>query len=370
MKILQISSAEFLGGGERHLVDLSNSLAARGHDVYAALRPRSPVAKQLSAIDRSHRLELPLRNSFDAYSARQLSAFVKTHGVEIIHAHMARDYPIAAYAAARNRGASLVITRHVLFPLSSLHKLTMSKVARVIAVSNAVAQQLRTEGIAPKERIVVVNNGVSFQRFEDVAKSFDRRAFLEAWRLPEGSLLVGIVGELKPLKGQEEFLRAASLVAKLVPNSFFIVAGIDSSPDQQYRQHLYQLTSALELKDRVRFINWIEEIGELYCVLDIFVSASQTESFGLAIAEAMACSTAVVATRTEGALEILEHGELGMLVPINDEDALASAVLTLLQNEDKRRVLAKRGAESVRERFSLERMVRETEQIYREIQRT
>ena len=312
-------------------------------------------------------VELPLRNSFDAFSARGLSAFVRTNQVEIIHAHMARDYPIAAYAAARNHGTALVVTRHVLFPLSRLHKVTMSRVARVIAVSNAVAKQLTREGIVRHDRIAVIPNGISIERFDNVLRKFDRNEFLDSWKLPKTSLLVGIVGELKPLKGQEEFLRAASEIAKAVPDSRFIVAGIDNARDQKHRRHLQQLTASLGLADRVLFIDWLQEIAELYCALDVLVSASHTESFGLAIAEAMACYTAVVATKTEGAMEILKGGGSGILVPIGDVSALSATVTMLLRNEDRRRLLAEGGAETVRERFSLERMVTATEQIYLDV---
>ncbi|MGH9882461.1 MAG: glycosyltransferase family 4 protein, partial [Pyrinomonadaceae bacterium] len=188
MRILQISSAQFLGGGERYLADLSRGLVSRGHEIYAALRPQSPLFQQLSQLPKENMTALPLRNSLDVYSARKLSAFVEQHEIEIVHAHMARDYPLAAYAAARNRNARLIITRHVLFPLNRLHKLTLSHVARVIAVSEAVALQLRAERIIPSERIAVVPNGIDVDRFEKAITAFNRSRFLQSWNLPAEAL--------------------------------------------------------------------------------------------------------------------------------------------------------------------------------------
>jgi glycosyltransferase involved in cell wall biosynthesis len=102
LRILQISSAQSLGGGERHLADLANGLARRGHDVYVALRPKSPLIKELAGLVNKNITTLPLRNSLDAISARDLSRLVRRNKIQIVHAHMARDYPLAAYAARAN----------------------------------------------------------------------------------------------------------------------------------------------------------------------------------------------------------------------------------------------------------------------------
>ena len=126
VKILQISSAQSMGGGERHLADLANGLAGRGHEVYLALRPNSPMVAELKNVGKESVTTLPLRNSLDAKSARELSKLVRKNQIQIVHAHMARDYPLAAYAVRQNKEARLIVTRHVLFPLSRLHRITLS----------------------------------------------------------------------------------------------------------------------------------------------------------------------------------------------------------------------------------------------------
>jgi glycosyltransferase involved in cell wall biosynthesis len=265
--------------------------------------------------------------------------------------------------------ARFVITRHVLFPLNRLHRFTLAQVSRVIAVSEAVELQLRAERVVPAERIAVVHNGVDVDRFQRILDRFDRAQFLRTWKLPETALLIGTVGELKPLKGQEEFLRAAARVAPLIRNARFIVAGVDTSRTQEHRQRLERLIDELQLRSRVLLIDWVTDIAELYCALDIFVSASRAESFGLAMAEAMASHTAVVATSTEGAKTIIDSNNTGVLVPIGDDRAIADAVLSLLQDELRRRELGNLAARSVRDRFGLDRMVEATERVYEEILR-
>ncbi|MEP6718295.1 MAG: glycosyltransferase family 4 protein [bacterium] len=365
MRILQLNSAQSLGGGERHLADLANGLVDRGHEVFAALRPRSALTGELSKVAKENMTTLPLRNSLDAKSARELAKLVRKEEIQIIHAHMARDYPLAAYATRRNPNARLILTRHVLFPLNRLHRITFSKASRIIAVSQAVASQLRADKVAPAEKISVVLNGIDAGRFARAREQFHRQEFFQSWRLPEQGLLVGTVGELTPLKGHHEFLHAAARISTQIPACNFVIAGIDHSPDGKNEAQIDRLIDELNLRQRVRRVNWLDNLAQLYCALDVFVSASHTESFGLAIVEAMASRTAVVATETEGAREIIRPGETGLLTAIHSPNELAAAIQSLLTDEATRLRLAKAGQRDVAERFDVKRMVKETEEIYR-----
>lgn len=364
MKVLQISSAQSLGGGERHLADLVKGLTRRGHEVFVALRPNTPLIAELESVPRERIVTLALRNSLDATSARELSRLVRKNQIEIVHAHMARDYPLAAFAVRKN-SARLVVTRHVLFPLNPLHRVTLSKAGRIIAVSEAVASQLVDSRVAPSEKISVVLNGIDTDRFVKACAEFDRAAFLNSWNLPNDALLVGTVGELTPLKGQEDFLLAAAQLLKQLPKLQFIIAGIDHSKSAENRARLERLIEELGLRENVRLVGWLEDLAQLYCALDVFVSASHTESFGLVLAEAMASRAAVVATETGGAREVIQP-ETGLLVPISDAEKLAEAILMLLNDPQKRDRMGRTGQQSAIDRFGVARMVDETERIYRE----
>ncbi len=363
---MHISSAQAFGGGERYLADLANALATRGHDVFAVVRPDSPLNAALTGLPPQNLVHLPLRNSLDAKSAGRLASFVGKQKIQLVHAHMARDYPLAAYACRRNPDAQLIVTRHVLFPLNRLHRITLSRVARVLAVSEAVGRQLCMQKIVPRERVTVVHNGVDLARFETAMREFDREEFCRRWDVPEKSTLVGSVGSLNPLKGHEDFLQAAGRVANIFPAAYFIVAGVDITAGRINRANLERLVRELKIESRVHFIGKMDDVAPLFCALDIFVSASHSESFGLAIAEAMTTGTPVVATETEGAKEIIRDGETGMLVKVRDVEALAKAIVALLSDEERRRRIGQSAGAEVRLRFSLDRMVDATEKIYQE----
>jgi glycosyltransferase involved in cell wall biosynthesis len=363
LRILQISSAASFGGGERYVVDLTNALSARGHDLYVVVRPESPLPPHLKiAADRIK--TLPLRNALDAPSARELDRFVKDHQIEVVHAHLARDYSLAAYATRRNPSSKFFVTRHVLFKLNSLHRRTLSRAARVIAVSHAVERELRDQHVVSPEQIVVIQNGVDVDRFAEAQRKFDRKQFIQARNLPDAEMWVGTIGELRPLKRHDDFIRAAGRVAERFPNVNFIVAGIDPSRTGDVRKSLKHLVAELGLRDKVYFLGWLDDAAQLYSLLDVFVSASESESFGLVIAEAMSVGTAVVATKTEGASEVIEDEKTGLLVPIGDIEQIAGSIEQLLVDREKRRTIGENARDAANKKFGLRRMVDQIEQLY------
>lgn len=343
------------------MADLTNSLVSRGHDLYAALRPQSPLIGHLK-LERDKIKTLPLRNALDVPSAHELARFVGRHGIEVVHAHMARDYPLAAYAARRNRQARFIVTRHVLFQLHRLHRHTLARASSVIAVSNAVARELRAQRIVADNQLAVVPNGVDVSRF---AIDFDRSQFRQSIGLPADGPLVGSIGELRTLKRHDDFIRAAAMVVSQFPAAHFVLAGVDTSHSSEVHKHLLELVRETGLMDRFHFLGWVEEAEKLLSAIDVFVSASETESFGLAIAEAMAAGTAVVATATEGAQEVVDDRETGLLVPIGDVDRMAESIALLLSDEARRRQIGARAHEVVNAKFSLERMVDQIEGLYK-----
>jgi L-malate glycosyltransferase len=353
MRILQICSAREIGGGERHLADLANALAKRGHEVFAALSPVSPVHETLSSLPAENIMALPMRNSLRTATAIRLSRFVRERQIDVVHAHVARDYPLAALAKGRSP-ARLVLTRHVLFPLNRIHKLTLRRTSRVIAVSRAVAESLRSQRIFAPDKIAVIHNGIDVTRF----------SHRNAGSVPNQKLRVGTIGHISPIKGQEDFVRAAAIVNQQRDDIEFIVAGEDKSRTRENRTALEKLIRDLKLEQAVKVIGWVDDIAAFFPTLDLFVSAARSEPFGLSIVEAMAAGVPVIATASEGAKEIINDDDTGRLVPIGDSQAMASAVIDLMGNESARKRMAQNAINAVRERFSLERMVEQTEKIY------
>jgi glycosyltransferase involved in cell wall biosynthesis len=352
-----------MGGGEAHFIDLVNSLLARGHDVYVALRPDSPMARPLE-VPSDRRFDLTLRNSLDIRSAIDLARLVRDLKIEVVHAHLGRDYPIAAIAT--NGPSKLICTRHVLFTLGKLQRITCKRISRFIAVSDPVAISLRSQRLVPADRITVVPNGVDIAKITTILKNTDVDAIRKKLNLERGRRLVVTVGELNPLKGHEDFVRAASIVARERPDVDFVIAGEDRSKSGENLKRLKAAIAREELENRVHLVGWVDNLPGLLAASDVFVSASHTESFGLAILEAMACGLPVVATRTGGAQELIRDLESGLTIKIRDFREMAKAIQSVLRDELLRITLGRNAAESARSEFSLESMVSRTEAVYRQ----
>jgi len=354
MRILQISSARSIGGGERHVADLSNELAERGHDVFAALVPGSPMRAEMFRLPSENIAEFPLRNALDISSAIKIGKFARDNQIELINAHFAKDYPVAA-AAARIAGITFVITRHVLFPMNRMHGIFLRGVKFVIAPSNAVADALRTHGPFPAEKIVTIRYGL------DVSK------FPEGVAVPHSDPTVGSIGNLDPVKGFDVLIRAADIVSKEIHDVKFKIVGEDRSRDRRNEKELRDLVTRLNLADIVEFVGWSDDVGQLLKGFDVFVSASRSESFGFVIAEAMLAGVPVIATQTEGARELISDPSLGKLVPIGSHEELADGILELLNDRDKRAQAVQNGRKHVEDAFSLRRTVDETEDLYQRV---
>lgn len=354
MRILQICSAKIIGGGERHLADLSNSLAANGHQVFLALSKGSPLAGSLTNIPAENLYHFSLRNALDISSAIKIYTISKRLGVDIIHAHIARDYPVAALAS-RLSGIPLVLTRHVLFPMKRLQKLMLRHASGVIAPSLAIYEALRKDKIFDEKIISHIEHGIDIDHFSGFPK------------IPHDGINVGSVGHLDPIKGFDILIDAAKIVAAERDDISFTIAGEDKSRDGRNRKFIEQKIVELGLHEKIRLDGWVDDIRPTFAKLDIFVSAARQEPFGLVMGEAMASGIPVIATRSEGATEFVEDGVSGLLVPLEDPEALAAAILKLASDTSLQTAFVNNAADRVRELFSIQRMVSQTEEFYRSI---
>ena len=365
MRILHISSVKTFGGGERHLVDLTRGLYERGHEVFIALRPTNEWQEKLSFLPPENIFHASIRNSFGIFSAQRIARFISEKNIEIIHAHAARDYIPASLVCRLTKNSKFVLTRHVLFPMKPFHRLTLTNLARAIAVSPAVAANLQT--IFPQRKIEVIPNGINTENLSAEDRRRRREEFRFLHNIPFDTRLIGTIGELKELKGQRDFVFAANEIAKRRENIFFLIVGKDNSVNQPFRRELKRLVKVFGLENRFLFLDWVEDMPALMASLDIFVSASYSESFGLAILEAMVNLTPIVSTETEGAKELLRNGETGLLVPIKEPLKLAEAIENLLTDKEKGETFARKAQSFAAKQFSLEEMIERTEKLYKEI---
>jgi glycosyltransferase involved in cell wall biosynthesis len=186
--------------------------------------------------------------------------------------------------------------------------------------------------------------------------------------VPGESLLVGLVGRISPWKGQDVFLRAIHKIQRDFPEVRFQIVGSALFGEEAYADRIRTLSTELGLDHCVEFCGFVRDIQRHIAKLDVVVHASTIpEPFGQVIIEGMAAGKPVIATRGGGATEIVVDGVSGLLVSMNDSDALADALRKLLENAELRRCLGAAGRRRVEDAFRIESTAAKISQVYCEL---
>lgn len=362
MKILQVCSADGLGGGERHVIDLSAALLERGHEVHMAVRYDSPLIKEMEGLPVVWH-EMSLRNALDVISAQRLADVIRGSSIDVMHAHVARDYTFCGIAARMTRPVRFFITRHHFNPIRSnpVYAWTIGEARNLIAVSESVREKLHDAFPSLQDRIVVLPNWIDASLCGRVSKEV-ARARLGASR----RIVVGIVGQLTQLKRQDLFIQAASHMIKdrLWADADFLIVGDPGPSDGEYANHLVELVYKLGIGSQVRFTGYVHNLRELLAGFDVIVAPSDDEAFSIALVEAMAAGCACIAAKVGGMAEIIENDITGLFIERNNLWSLVSAMSRLMTEKNLREKLGSLAQASVTERFDRDRVVERIERLY------
>jgi glycosyltransferase involved in cell wall biosynthesis len=209
-------------------------------------------------------------------------------------------------------------------------------------------------------KIEVISSGVELDALRPTQRLINgmKNEFLEGEKI----YLVGMVGRLEPVKGPVYFIEAAKLVLRKKKNVKFYVVGEGS-----LRGALEKEVREAGIEERFIFTGWKEDVSAILFTLDLLVLPSLNEAVGRSALEAQAAGVPVVATRVGGVSEVIKDGVTGVLVEPKSAPALASAILSLLNDEAKRISMGEAGRGWVDERFSDRTMADKFKQLYSDL---
>jgi glycosyltransferase involved in cell wall biosynthesis len=230
----------------------------------------------------------------------------------------------------------------------------------IVAVSEQVKRDLVTYGVAPPEKVTVIPLGFELEPF--LSCETHRGELHREFGLSGDTRLVGIVGRIFSIKNHRLFLDAAAQVAAREAAARFVIVG-----DGVLRPEMERHARALGIADRVIFTGWRRDLPRIYADLDVLVVSSDNEGTPVSAIEAMASGCPVVATRVGGLPDLIAEGETGYLVPPRDPEALADAILRLLQNPDAAARMGQTARAVAQERFTLRRLLADTENLYQQL---
>lgn len=360
MLSLHIDTARTWRGGQNQALLTVLGLRGMGHRTVLVAHPQGELRRR--AAEGLDLIGLAPRSELDLAAAWRLARVLKQIQPEIVHAHDPHGVAVAAAAIGFGGLASkptLVASRRVDFPLkmNALSQWKYRQVAAFLCASDAIRQILIAQGI-PRERALTIHEGIDLAHVDAAPPASVREAF---W-LPTNAPVVGCVGALVDHKGHRYLVHAAADIVRAVPDARVVILG-----EGDLRDELTRMIHELGLERHVLLPGFRPDVLSLLKGVDLFVMPSITEGLGTSILDAMACSKAVVASAVGGIPEVVETGITGLLVPPRDASALGSAIVRLLRDPALTGRLAQAGRASVERRFTADRMVEDTLDVYRRL---
>lgn len=368
--ILKFPYASLFGGGERHTLTLVGELRKRGFEFFlvascpillreferlqwhqeAIWSPKEPVAK-------GSLLLFPLFAPF--FFLRLLVILVRyrwKYGVRLLYC-LSLTEKILVTVPARILGMEVLWVEHVtierwltLNPLKIFYQI-FARLASIIVISQAIRDQLVRYLRIPTERITLIYYGLTLPRVH---------ATTIQPRVNRNEFVIGTVARLEKEKGVEYLLKAFVIVQDVLPHARLLVVG-----EGHEKRHLEWVAKRLNIDRHVQFVGFQEDAESWIRHFDLFVLPSvRRESFGLVLLEAMANCRPVVATRIGGTNEIISHGNTGKLVPPQNPEALAEAILETYHHPEETRAMIERAYRNVQSTFSREHMIDQFEKLF------
>jgi glycosyltransferase involved in cell wall biosynthesis len=323
---------------------LTRELVRRGHRLTVVCRPTSLIGQQLAAED--VQVVLSDLHRWPPDQLRRVAAVCREQRIDVIHTHMSRAHLFGVLLRLIS-GVPSVATAHARH--FQPHWMFND---RVIANSEATRRYHRRYNLVPEKRIRTIHCFVDYDRFARVQESA-RQEIRSEFNLQPDDLLIGQIGHVCPRKGQIHLVRAMQAVLARCPRAHLLLVGAKcNAKHTRYVDKVMQETKRLAVDHRVIWAGFRSDVPKILTALDVFVLASLEEAQGVAPLEAMVRELPVVATAVGGLPEVVRPDKTGLLVPPADPDALAAAILRLLDDPQLRCRFGRLGHQMVQREFS------------------
>jgi len=369
----------WLGGTENVAYHLAVNMGLKGHKITiftSSIDSKFTIEEQNRNIT-VYRYPTNFRIKGRNISPKLFLGLVDDLPLDIIHLHLSNSINnLGAQRYAKKRDLPLVVTYHgdperdlggfayklgVYLFASCILKKILTNANVIISPSRHYINESRFLR-EYQDKITVIPNGINIKDFD---LPLSKEKCREKLGLPLNKYIILFLGALSPYKGPDILVKAMQKVIKKIPNVELVLCG-----EGGLKTKLKELSNKLNLNEYLRFAGFIDEkLKPLYYKsADIFVlpSTMKTECYPLAILEAMACGLPIVTSDIGGISDAVKNGKNGLLVPPKNSEALADAIIYLLEGEDVRERMGKNGKEKVKN-YSWERITEMTEEVYKSL---
>ncbi|MDD5233210.1 MAG: glycosyltransferase family 4 protein [Syntrophales bacterium] len=347
------------------------------HESNMTLLEREAAGKSLSALEAagvSILTDPDLVRSIspvqDVRSLLRMTSLFQRIRPQIVHTHTSKAGVLGRFAAALARVPIVVHTPHghvfhgyfagpetKFFVI--LERLAARLTDRIIMLTDGERKDHLRFRVGPEEKFITIHSGVGLAPF--TPGRIDSVSARKDLGIPPSCPVVGAVGRLTRIKGHRYLLEAANLVLKEKPETRFVILGSGELEDD-----LKELALALGIENNVIFPGWRPDVAAVLAAFDVFAFPSLNEGMGKAVVEAMSMGLPVVASRIGGIPDLVEEGLNGVLVPAADPRALATSILDMLGDPEKRNCMGQRGKTKASS-FGTDSMIEKVDRLYRDL---
>ena len=360
MKILQILPELNEGGVERGTLELSREFVKKGL-ISFVISAGGKLEEQINIDGGTHiKFDSCSKNILSVFSrVQKLKKILKEINPDIIHVR-SRVPAWLVYFVNKSLNIKVVSTVHGFNSVSFYSKI-MTKADAVICVSNSIKEYIQKNYKTNEEIITVIPRGIDLELFNP--KNIDT-TFIDSFKTEyklDDKFIISSVGRITQLKDYETFIRAVNIVKKDIPSVTALVVGGVRSDKEDYLKSLKQLIKELNLEDNIIFTGSQSKVSEIYSLSSVVVSSSKKpESFGRAVAEAIAMNTPVIASNHGGVKDIICENKNGFFFEVGDEKELALKII-----ESKK--LSFDGYKYISDNFSLDNMLNLNLNVYKKV---
>ena len=360
MNVIHFSTEKHWRGGEQQIAYLIEELHSHGIANYLICRKNSEMEKY--AIDQQIPFSaVSIRNSIDIKAILKVSKIFNQQKANFVHLHTSKAHTIGLAASFWAPNQNLILHRRVSFPIRNTwlnrRKYNSKSIKKIVCISHDVAKIVKKMTRDP-QKIEIIYSGIDLGKFN---QSFDNFKIRETLNIPEDKIIVTGVGALSPEKDFTTFLKTAKIALEHVKNIHFLIVGKGKEAPQ-----LKRLSQELEIESNINFLGFRKDVPALLLQSDVFMLCSKSEGLGTSFIDAAAAECALIGTNTGGIPEIIEDSKTGFLASVGSCKELSMKLISILQDANLRKSLAKAAREKS-ERFSKVEMGRYYINLYEKL---
>ena len=364
MHILNLLFSFTVGGTERLVTDVCNSLVKKDNDVHLFIVNDLVDDVMINRLDPNVHIVQYARpvGGGKIKILIDLARYVNKWKIDVIHCNALNTPELLLAVKIVNPTVKIIYTIHGMNQYRQLGKIKIIyrnlMCDRLIAISESVKADIIKAG-ANEDKTIVVYNAIDFDRIE--TKNVVRRMF------DKKNIVIGNIARFQPeVKGQDILYEAMEILIKKYPTIKCYFAG---ASDQEHMQEYVniQKKEKKEYPNSIFFVGNINDVALFLSKVDLFVLPSRFEGFGLSLVEAMSMGVPCVASKLAGPEEVLEYGKRGCLFESENAKELADVVDFVIQNYEQEKKNAEENSQYVKSKYNIERMTQQLLEIYQEM---